>query len=135
MDVLFDADLVGVDILQYPVESELSEVNAPSPSAIPLPSFGCQGIDIPESKQEASGRDIPGTPPVEQVKKDRRNYHLEESSSSSSCRSRTPEVASEDSDRSVEYRPKPRPKIGTPRGSVGQALQEETEHVGSCGAL
>ena len=26
MDALFDADLVGVDILQYPVESELSEV-------------------------------------------------------------------------------------------------------------
>ena len=112
MDALFDADLVGVDILQYPVDSELSEVNA----------------DIPESKQESSGRDIPWN-------RSRRNYHLEESSSSSSCRSRTPEVASEDSDRSVEDRPKPRPKIGTPRGSVGQALQEETEHVGSCGAL
>ena len=28
MDALFDADLVGVDILQYPVDSELSEVNA-----------------------------------------------------------------------------------------------------------
>ena len=137
MDALFDADLVGVDILQYPVESELSEVNAPFPSAIPLRSFGCQGIDIPESKQESSGRDIPGTPPVEQVKEDRRNYHLEESSSSYYCRSRTPEVASEDSDRSVEYRPKPRPKIGTRtlRGSVGQALQEKRRRQNMFGAV
>ena len=37
-----DSEIIGVDILQYPVESEVNDVIAPSPSAIPLPSFGCQ---------------------------------------------------------------------------------------------
>ena len=123
MEPAFDSEIVGVDILLYPVDDAGV---APSPSEVPLPSFGCQGIDIPMSTQESSGRDIPGTSPVEQVKKDDRKCPLEESSSSSS-RSCTPEVASEDSDRSVEHRPKPKPKTGTRtcRGSVGQALQEK----------
>ena len=44
MEPLSDAEIVGVDILQCPVE--VGDVTAPSPSAIPLPSFGCQGIGI-----------------------------------------------------------------------------------------
>ena len=122
MEPAFDSDVAGVDILLYPADDTGV---APSPSEVPLPSFGCQRIDIPMSTQESSGRDIPGTSPVEQVKDDRKCL-LEESSSSSS-RSCTPEVASEDSDRSVGHRPKPKQKTGsrTPRGSVGQALQEK----------
>ena len=122
MEPAFNSEVVGMDILLYPVDDEGT---APSPSEVPLPSFGCQGIDIPRSTQESSGRDIPGTPPVEQVKEDDRKCHLEESSSSSSSRSRTPEVASEDSDRSVEHRLKPKTSTRTPRRSVGKALQEK----------
>ena len=65
MDVLSDTDLVGVDILHFPVEFEVSEANAPSLSAILLPNFGCQGIDISVSVQyileRNSGRDVPGS--------------------------------------------------------------------------
>ena len=133
MEPAFDSEVVGVDILLYPVDDEGV---APSPSEVPLPSFGCQGIDIPMSTQESSGRDIPGTPPVEQVKKDDRKCPLEEPSSSSS-RSCTPEVASEDSDRSVEHRPKPKPKTGTRtfRGCAFQALQEKRRRQNMLGAV
>ena len=49
----------------------------------------------------------------------------------------TPEVASEDSDRSVEHRPKSKAKTGTrtPRGSVGQALQEKRRRQNLLGAV
>ena len=43
MERLFDSEVVGVDILLHPVDDEGV---APSPSEVPLPSFGCQGIDI-----------------------------------------------------------------------------------------
>ena len=131
MEPAFESEVVGVDILLYPGDDAGV---APSPSEVPLPSFGCQGIDIPMSTQESSGRDIPGTSPVEQVKKDDRKCPLEESSSSSS-RSCTPEVASEDSDRSVEHRPKPKTGTRTPRGSVGQALQEKRRRQNMLGAV
>ena len=121
MEPAFNSEVVGVEILLYPVDDEGT---APSPSEVPLPSFGCQGIDIPWSTQESSGRDIPETPTVEHVKEDDRKCPFGESSSSSS-RSRTPEVASEDSDRSVEHRPKPKTSTRTPRRSVGKALQEK----------
>ena len=75
MEPAFDSEVIGVDILLYPVDDERV---APSPSEVPLASFGCQGIDIPRSTQESSGRDIPGTPPVEQVKKDVPISHLED---------------------------------------------------------
>ena len=75
MEPAFDSEVVGVDILLYPVDDEGV---GPSPSEVPLPSFWCQGIDIPRSTQESSGRDIPGTPPVEQVKKDVPISHLED---------------------------------------------------------
>ena len=69
MEPACDSEVVGVDILQYPVESEVNDVTAPPPSAIPLPSFGCQGVDIwtfPQdlaegsSGREFSGMDLPG---------------------------------------------------------------------------
>ena len=131
MEPLFDSEVVGVDILLYPVEDEGV---APSPSEVPLPSFGCQRIDISRTLQEVSGRDIPETPVVEQAKEDDRKCPFEESSSSSS-RSRTPEVESEDSDRSVEHRPKPKINTRTPRGSVGIALQDKRRRQNMLGAV
>ena len=122
MEPLFDSEVVGVDILLYFVDDEGV---APSPSEVPLPSFGCQGIDVPRTLQEVSGRDIPETPVVEQAKEDDRKCPFEESSSSSPSRSRTPAAESEDSDRSVKHRPKPKINTRAPRGSVGIALQEK----------
>ena len=55
-----DAELVGVDILQYPVESEVSDVTAPSPSAIPLPSCGFPLPSLQDTTEGSSGRDVPG---------------------------------------------------------------------------
>ena len=49
MEPLFDSEVVGVDILLYFVDDEGV---APSPSEVPLPSFGCQGIDVPRTLQE-----------------------------------------------------------------------------------
>ena len=137
MDAFSDADLVGVDILQYPVEFEVSEVNAPSPSAIPLPSFGCQGIDISASMQDtaerSSGRDVPGPqvsglstrgPDASKVSRD-----------SSSSRESTSEAPSEDSDVSVGRPATTKKQTRAPRGSVGKAPQERRRRQNMLGAV
>ena len=136
MDSSSDAELVGVDIA-YPVESEVSDVTAPSPSAIPLPSFGCQGIDISASMQDtterSSGRDVPGPsasgpsttgPGASQVLRDR-----------SSSRESTSEAPSEDSDMSVGQPAAAKKQTRTPRGSVGKALQEKRRRQNMLGAV
>ena len=82
----------------------------------PLPSFGCQGNDIPTPSQGFSGRNI-----------------LKDSSSSS--RESTSEAPSEDSDRSVEQRPVPKNSARTPKGSVGKALQEKRRRQNMLGAV
>ena len=64
--------------------------------------MGARELIFFRTLQEVSGRDIPETPAVEQAKEDDRTCPFGESSSSSS-RSRTPEVESEDSDKSVEH--------------------------------
>ena len=57
------ADVVGVDILLFPVEEEQK---APSPSELPMPSFGFQGVEIEGEFQPPSGRDIPSVTVEEQ---------------------------------------------------------------------
>ena len=126
-----------MDILQYHVESEASDVTAPSPSAIPTPSFGCQGIDIltfPQDLAEgSSGRDIAGVdipgpvasgPDDSQVLKD-----------SSSSRESTSEAPSEDSDMSVGQPAAPKRQTRTLKGSVGKALQEKRRRQNMLGAV
>ena len=49
------ADVLGVDILLFPVEEE---EKAPSPSELPMPNFGFQGMDIAGDFQPPTGRDI-----------------------------------------------------------------------------
>ena len=79
------ADVVGVDILLFPIEEE---GKAPSPSELPMPSFGFQGMAIEGDFQPPSGRDIPsvtvdeqGADPTED-QQDRQDCPFEESSSS-----------------------------------------------------
>ena len=129
MEPARDSEVVGVDILQYPVESEVSDVTAPSPSAIPLPSFGCQVIDMltfPQdlaegsSGRDISGLDIPG--PATTGPDDSKALRH-----SSSARENTSEAPSEDSDMSVGQPAAPKRQTRTPKGSVGKALQGAVE--------
>ncbi|CAE7240415.1 AMY1.1, partial [Symbiodinium sp. CCMP2592] len=111
MDPVPDADVSGIDI---------SEEEGPSPSVIPLPNFGYQGVEIDNvlPDRTSTGRDIPTI----------------DSSSASDDREDTSEVSS-DSDRSIAgtanapkltsrgiARAKNAAKV--PEGSVGQVLQQ-----------
>ena len=116
-----DAEVFGVDILQVPV----MEGEGPSPSQIPMPNLGLQGIDIDNDLPDrlSKGQDIT----LEPV-------------SSSSSREDTSEVPS-DSDQSIApatdmtpelttkglARPKASAKI--PKGSVGRALKDKREQM------
>ena len=92
-----DSPIIGVDIGSFPVI-------APDAEQVPLPEFGCQGIDIPGSPQDPSGgRDIP----------------------SPSSHSTTSEIPSDDSDKSVEFHPREPVVVRTPKGSGGTALLEQ----------
>ena len=122
------ADVVGVDILLFRVEEEQK---APSPSELPMPSFGFQGMEIEGDFQPPSGRDIPSVaveeqravPTATEDQQDRQDCSFEESSSSP--RSRTSEIHSGgDSDRSIKMQAKPKASGRTPKGSVGVALQD-----------
>ena len=119
------ADVVGVDILLFPVEEK-----APSPSELPMPNFGVQGMEIAGDFQPPSGRDIPsvtineqGADPMED-QQDSQDCHFEETPSSS--HTKTSEIHSdEDSDRSIKLQAKPKARGRTPKGSVGVALQDK----------
>ena len=134
-------DVVGVDILLFPVEEE---EKAPSPSELPMPNFGFQDMEIAGDFQPPSGRDVPNVSNEEQQSdhmednQDHRTRAYEEVASSSSSNTKTSEVHSdEDSDRSIKLQAKPKASGHTPKGSVGVALsrQETTAaHVGCCGA-
>ena len=133
------AEVVGVDILLFPVEEEHK---APSPSELPMPSFGFQGMDIERNFQPPSGRDIPSVTveeprevsTVTEDQQDRRDCSPEESSSSP--RSRTPEIHSGgDSDRSIKLQAKPKASGRTPKGSVGAALQDKRRRQNMLGAV
>ena len=56
-------DVVGVDILLFPVEEE---EKAPSPSELPMPNFGFQDMEIAGDFQPPSGRDVPNVSNEEQ---------------------------------------------------------------------
>ena len=112
----------------FPVEEEQK---APSPSELPMPSFGFQGMEIEGDFQPPSGRDIPSVaveeqravPTATEDQQDRQDCSFEESSSSP--RSRTSEIHSGgDSDRSIKMQAKPKASGRTPKGSVGVALQD-----------
>ena len=131
------ADVVGVDILLFPVEEE---EKAPSPSELPMPNFGFQGLEIAGDFQPPSGRDIPSVTddeqqaePMEDIQ-DRRTRAYEESSSSS--HTKTSEIHSdEDSDRSIKLQAKPKASGRTPKGSVGVALQDKRRRQNMLGAV
>ncbi|CAE7228000.1 DDHD2 [Symbiodinium sp. CCMP2592] len=114
-DSLPDADVTGIDI---------SEGEGPSPSEIPIPNFGFQGIEIDNVLPDrlSTGQDIPMV-----------------NSSSSQSREDTSEVRS-DIDQSIAP-PVEKPQLPSqrvaraknaakvPKGSVGQALQQRREQM------
>ena len=130
------ADVLGADILLFPVEEE---EKAPSPSELPMPNFGFQGLEIAGDFQPPSGRDIPSVTddeqqaePMEDIQ-DRRTRAYEESSSS---HTKTSEIHSdEDSDRSIKLQAKPKASGRTPKGSVGIALQDKRRRQNMLGAV
>ena len=127
------ADVQGVDILLYPVEEE---ERAPSPSELPMPKFGFQGMEIAGDFQPPTGRDIPNVTnddPMEDSQDNRTGAYEEVSSSSS--HTKTSEVHSdEDSDRSIQLQAKPKASGRTPKGSVGVALQDKRRRQNMLGA-
>ena len=129
------ADVQGVDILLFPVEEE---EKAPSPSELPMPNFGFQGMEIAGDFQPPTGRDInpnvTNDDPMEDSQDNLTRAYEEVSSSSS--RTKTSEVHSdEDSDRSIQLQAKPMASGRTPKGSVGVALQDKRRRQNMLGAV
>ena len=128
------ADVQGVDILLYPVEEE---EKAPSPSEIPMPNFGFQGMDIAGDFQPPTGCDIPSVTnddPMEDSQDNRTRAYEEVSSSSS--HTKTSEVHSgQDSDQSIQLQAKPKASGRTPKKSVGVALQDKRRQQNMLGAV
>ena len=120
-----DSPVVGVDILFCPVEDI-----APEASQVPLPEFGCQGIDIPGSPQDPSGgRDIPGSTQDQPGERDIPGSTQDQpggrDAPSLSSHSTTSEIPSDASDKSVELHPPGPVVVRAPKGSVGIAILDK----------
>ena len=95
MEPELDSPIVGVDILQCPIDETASQLQK-----FPCRISDARELTFPDPRQDCTGRKIP----------------------SPSSHSSTSEVSSDASDKSVELRPAGLTVVRIPKGSVGTAL-------------